>query len=52
MRIPKVEKRDYVPTVGEVKEICDAADIRDKAVIILALQTGMAPIDLVNLKRA
>lgn len=51
MRTPKTEKRDYVPTVGEVKEICDAADIRDKAVIILALQTGMAPVDLVNLKR-
>jgi integrase len=52
MRPPKTEKRDYIPTVGEVKEICDAADIRDKAIIILALQTGMAPIDLVGLKRA
>ena len=52
MRAPKTEKHDYIPTVGEVKEICEAADIRDKAIIILALQTGMAPVDLVNLKRA
>ncbi len=51
MRAPKTENRDYIPTIGEVKEICDAADIRDKAVIILALQTGMAPVDLVDLKR-
>lgn len=51
MRAPKTEKHDYIPTVGEVKEICDAADIRDKAVIIMALQTGMAPVDLVGLKR-
>jgi integrase len=51
LRRPKTEERDYIPTVGEIKEICDAADIRDKTVIILALQTGMAPVDLVNLKR-
>ena len=51
MRTPKTEKHDYIPTVGEVKEICDAADVRDRAMIITALQTGMAPVDLVGLKR-
>ncbi|GAI01678.1 unnamed protein product, partial [marine sediment metagenome] len=51
MRAPKTEKHDYIPTVGEVKEICDAAGVRDRAMITLALQTGMAPVDLVGLKR-
>lgn len=51
LRTPKVATLDIVPSIGEIKETCDAADIRDKAVIILDLQTGMAPIDLVNLKR-
>lgn len=51
LRPPKTAERDYIPTLGEIKEIHDAADIRDKAVIILALQTGMAPVDLVNLTR-
>ena len=51
LRAPKTESLDYNPTLGEIREICDVADIRDKAVIILALQTGMAPVDLVDLKR-
>lgn len=52
MRAPRTEKHDYIPTVGEVKEICDAADVRDRAMIIMPLQTGMAPVDLVGLKHA
>ncbi len=52
LRTPKTETLDHIPSIGEIKEICDAAGIRDTAIIILDLQTGMAPIDLVNLKRA
>lgn len=52
IRAPETKSRDITPTIGEIKEIHDAADIRDKAIIIFDLQTGMAPIDLVNLKRA
>ena len=52
LKKPKVEDRDYIPTLGEIKEIHDAAGIRDMGVIILALQTGMAPVDLISLKRA
>lgn len=52
LRMPKTASLDIIPSIGEIKEICDAADIRDTAIIIFDLQTGMAPIDLVNLKRA
>jgi len=52
LRAPKTESNDYIPTLGEMKEIVDAADIRDKAIILLAMQTGIAPVDVVGLKRA
>lgn len=52
LRAPETKSLDIIPTIGEIKEIHDAADIRDKAIIIFDLQTGMAPIDIVNLRRA
>lgn len=51
LRTPNTKSSDYIPTMGEIKETVDAADIRDKAIIIFDLQTGLSPIDLVNLER-
>lgn len=50
-RRPKAEARDYVPTLGEVREIVECAGVRDKAIFLTLLQTGLAPVDVVELKR-
>jgi integrase len=50
---PRMEERYVVPTLPEIKEMVESTfSPRDKAVIILAVQTGLAPIDLIGLKRA
>jgi integrase len=50
---PKTEERYVVPTLDEIREMVESTfSPRDKAVILLSVQTGLAPVDLIALKRA
>lgn len=50
-RRPKTEPRDYIPPVSEVREIVECSNVRDKAIFLTMLQTGLGPADICELKR-
>lgn len=44
--------RDFVPSLNEIRDIIGVASVRDKAVFTMMLQTGVAPVDLIDFTRS
>lgn len=53
LKKPKKVERYVIPTIAEVREMVESTfSPRDKSVILVATQTGLAPVDIIGLKRA
>lgn len=50
-RRPRTEDRDYIPTLDEVREIVECSKVRDKAIFLTMLQSGIGPADICQLMR-
>jgi hypothetical protein len=41
--LPNARRYDRIPTVEEIREIVDAADVREKALTLLFVSSGIRP---------